>query len=292
VGASSMDRSFDSQLEHALRLLHLGSPQAAEEALKEALSLEPQSAPAHALLAMCLLSLRRLHAAEHEARLALGLAPDAALPHLVLGQILFARRRLRQAEEHLARAAVLDPDDPDHHRALASLLDFTGRRREGRAALAEGRLLQARARAQEALEQAPEHGEALVLMGNVLLRQGDVERAREHAHWAVRQDPTDRGALHLLASVKARSNPFLGLWWRWTAWMGTTGDGTEMLVVIVPFLLYRVGEVALKNAGLANAAQLLQWVWMAIVAYTWFAPAIFRRMLQKELSEVRLKPGF
>lgn len=188
--------------------------------------------------------------------------------------------RSAEAGPVLLRALDLDPSDPATLVALGEL------------DLSRGEQAGARARAQEALEQAPEHLEALVLMGEVLLRQGDIEGARDHALWAVHQDASDAGALRLLASIKARTNRFLGLWWRWNAWMSTTSDGSEMLWVLAPYVLYRVASTAATNAGWTSCVQVLSYVWLALVAYTWYAPVLYRRMLAKELGDVRLRSGF
>src|SRR5205085_365238 len=114
----------------------------------------------------------------------------------------FTRRKDEQLRA-LEKALELDPEEPE---TLADL---------GRWHLNHGDLDRAERMAREALELSPEHGEALVLMGHALLRRGDVQAARDHAVWALRNDPGSRAALHLLASIKARSNFFLGLWWRW-----------------------------------------------------------------------------
>ncbi|XXY46877.1 hypothetical protein WME91_43440 [Sorangium sp. So ce269] len=65
-----------------------------------------------------------------------------------------------------------------------------------------------------ALKAEPEHADALILIGDVLLRRGDASGAREHAVWAIRTDVRDPDALRLLAAIKARESLLLGLWFR------------------------------------------------------------------------------
>ena len=129
-------------------------------------------------------------------------------------------------------------------------------------------------------------------MGNVLLRRGKVEEAREHAVWALRNDPADRGALRLMAAIKARQNPFLGLWWRYSTWMGSLGDGRAIVVLLGAYVAYRVLTITVADRGNAGLANLVSALWLAFVAYTWFGPAMFRRSLERELESVKLERGF
>ncbi|WP_155296014.1 hypothetical protein [Pseudomonas gelidaquae] len=41
-----------------------------------------------------------------------------------------------------------------------------------------------------------------------------------------------------------------------------------------------------------DAAQMIDWVWLAFAAYTFAAPQIFRRLLEKELAQVKLSKEF
>ena len=55
----------------AQRQMEQGHLEGAAESLRRVLTLDPDLADAHAMLALCLLDLRRLHAAQHEAELAM-----------------------------------------------------------------------------------------------------------------------------------------------------------------------------------------------------------------------------
>ncbi len=46
---------------------------------------------------------------------------------------------------------------------------------------------------------------------------------------------------------------------------------------------------ALGHPSLGTA---LTYAWLATCAYTWFAPVLFRRMIDRELKTVRLDPDF
>lgn len=298
----------------AQQQMQQGQLPAAVESLRRVLGLDPDLADAHALLALCLLDLRRAHAAEHEAELALAFDPESELALYASGLTLTARRKLKAAESQFRALLERQPGDPAYHRALADVHDLMGRRNEvlprlqlaleldpadpetlvdiGRYRLADGDVASAELGAREALEIVPEHHEALVLMGNVLLQRGEVEDAREHALWALRHNPGSRPALHLMAAVKARKSPFLGIWWRYNAWMGGLGEGRAILVLLGAFVLYRVGVIAASDAAKPEVAELINMVWLAIVAYTWVGPAWFRRSVEKELATVKLDERF
>lgn len=302
---------FIAAARHQLRQ---GNARRAVEILRQLLAADPDHADAHAVLAICLLELRRAHAAEHEAGIALALDPDSLSAVHAAAVAATARRKLDRAEEHYRRLLERLPELAAAHLGLAHVLELSGRRAAALphlekalaldpedpdvlAALGEhhlrgGDLGPAEERARQALELEPEHQDALILMGHLLLRRGRVAEAKEHAIWALRHDPSHRAALYLMAAVKARSNPFLGLWWRWSTWMGTLGDGRAILVLLAAYALYRVGVISADVAGQAELAQALSWVWLALVAYTWLGPGIFRRALARELQQVELGEEF
>ncbi len=93
-------------------------------------------------------------------------------------------------------------------------------------------------------------------------------------------------------AVKARSNFFLGLWWRWSAWMGSLGDQRAILVLLGAFVLYRVALVTADHYEQENLANYLQVVWLGIVAYTWIGAGLFQNALRKELATVKLDKNF
>ena len=296
--------------ELAERQLALGQVHGAIESLRRVLAMDPDMADAHAVLALALLRLKRLAAAEHESGMALTLEPESWLALWASGHVLKAQRRFGEAEERFETLRAHDPTSAQPLVALARLRQLQGRRAEagpllekarrldpeepdvlaalGDWYLDKGRLDEAERLAHEALELEPEFGDALILMGSVHLRRGRLEAAREHAIWALRQDPSDESALHLLASVKARSSRLLGLWWRWSAWMGTLEDGHSILVLLGAFVLYRFGVITADFYQHENLASYLQVLWLGLVAYTWIGPGLFHRSLKQELAGVKL----
>lgn len=308
------ERDVERWLALAESQIRRGQLTGAIDTLRRVLSVDPDHAEAHAYLALCLLDQRRLHAAVHEAGLALALDPENTTALYASGLVQSSRRHFGLAEEQFRQLLEREPGNPAYYRSLADVYGLTGRRQEmlpllqkalelapddpenladlGDWHLRRGELAEAERRAREALTLEPEHHGGLILMGYVQLRRGRVDEAREHAVWALRNQPTSRQALYLLAAIKARSNWFLGLWWRYSAWMGTLGDGRAIVVLLAAFVLYRVGLVTAEGYGQVELANYVQFLWLALVAYTWIGPGLFHQSLKKELAAVRLDKDF
>lgn len=308
------DTPIERLEEHARRQLERGDAAGAIETLRRALGQEPADAGLHALLAAALLSARRRHAARLEAEQAVGLEPESSLAHRVLGYVRLAFRDHGGAARAFQAAVALAPHDPQARLGLGRLHAAAGRRAEARAAFEEalaldpgeldaqvelgdlaleaGRREEARGRALEVLRESAEHEGGLALMGRVLLADGEVEEARRHALAILAADPRSAAALHLLVAAKARRSPLLGLWWRWNAFMSSLGDGRAILVLVGLYVAQRLATVALADAGAPGAAGWVSTGWLVFAAYTWIGPAVFSRLLRKELDTVRLKPGF
>jgi Flp pilus assembly protein TadD len=298
----------------AQQLLRIGNAGGAIEHLRRALGAAPDDAFAHALLALCLNDTRRLHAAAHEAKLALSLAPEMPVAHLVAGIVATNRRHFRAAEEHLTQARALAPGDSNVLRWLARLYRATGRRKLVQAtlqealshapedpeiladlgwnALGQNDVAAAERYATQALHVDPESAEGSVLQGHVLLRRGDVAAAREHALLALQNDADNDSALRLMCHIKMRENPFLGLWWRYSVWVGGFGGTRTIAVLIGMFLAYALGRQLLLDTGQAALADGLTYLWLGFCVYTWVGAGWFHKAVQKELASVRLKTGF
>jgi Tfp pilus assembly protein PilF len=306
-----MARELQNYLERAHQQLGQNNAAAAIETLRMALTIDPEHAHAHALLAICLQNEKRLYAAEYEAGQALTLEPESAFSHYAMALVLMSKRKLAQAETHLQRCIALDPDNAEYLRMLARLNDLWGRSQQVMAMLEKARDMDPNnpdvwadiaryyyfeqndpLRAQESLQYAlslqPEHGSSLVTMGFVLLHQGRVEDARQHALWALRQNPRDEYALNLFCSVQARKSLTLGLWWRINKFFGS-GSITRMTLMLVgAYIVYRFAEMLLGDYGNTNLRLALQIAWFSFFLYTWIGPRIFARQMQKELQSVKL----
>ncbi|KQQ54620.1 hypothetical protein ASF84_14950 [Pseudomonas sp. Leaf127] len=304
----------DYLLEVAYQRLSTGHVDGAIDSLRQLLANDPESAEAHALLAVCLLNMRRLHAARHESRLALAHDPGLALAHYAAGQIDVASRQFKSAEQHLLQLLDLEPMQPRGYRSLADLYQLTGRLSESLPLLEKALELQpddaanltamadyhracgdygkAQLYARQALQADPAHIGAIVVLGHLLLREGNVQGAREHAAWALQEDPNSVAALGLLTEVKARSNVFMGGWWRFNRWLIERGSTRAIVLLLVMFVCYRVTVLTVSSQGYPQVAQMIDWLWLGFAIYTFAAPQIFRRTMDKELAQVKLSRDF
>lgn len=304
----------DYLLQLAYQRLQADHNDGAIDALRQLLASDPHSGEAHALLAICLMNMRRVHAAKREVQLAL--ASDAQLPlaHYAAAQVAMALRKFSLAQEHLTQLLDMEPLNPINYRCLAELYQLTGRLAQSREPLekalelapddasnlvamaqfhrASGHWDQAHQFARQALQADPGNAGAVVVLGHLLLREGDVKGARENAIWALQENATNVAALHLLTAVKARSNLFLGAWWRFNSWMNERSATRAIVLLLFMFVAYRVVVITLTAQGYPQVAQMIDWVWLAFAAYTFAAPQIFRRLLEKELIQVKLSKEF
>ncbi|MCK6549169.1 tetratricopeptide repeat protein [Myxococcota bacterium] len=310
----SWTEASHDELPHAYWAHARGDHALALELTRRHLSKDPEDSAAHALLALVLVALKRLHAAEAEARLALTLDAGSAFAHRALGVVLFAKKDWKTAEGHLVQALELEPDAIESFRALAMLRAKSGRRREARelldralslapedggvltdlAALSldDGDDAGAERFVRAALELDAEHAEALAVMGRILLRRGDVAGAKEHAVWSIRSGGVSNDGLHLIANIKARESPLLGLWWRWATWMGEVGTSRGIVLLLAAFAIYRTITILFEGTPNATLIPLVQLFWYAAVAYTWVAPSLYARMVNKEIESVSLRQDF
>lgn len=308
------EREIQLRIARAERLLRQGNPQAALELMRDVLTADPEHATAHAVLALALLELRRLHAAELEARRALYEEPELPFAHYAMALVAMAKRDLPRAQEHLDTLLALEPDDPANHITMAVCLEQRGRHDEALTVLEHAltlapddpQVLAALGSAHhergqhelaarycgQALEADPEHLAAHRLRGWLDLHEGHVAQARAHACFVLGHDPADAEAIRLLVAAKARKNPLLAGWWRLNAWLERLDERRRMLVLLGSFVVYRVVTIVLRHRGLHDAAELLQWAWLGLCVYTWVGPGMFRRWLDRERAQVRLRDDY
>ncbi|MDP3844837.1 MAG: tetratricopeptide repeat protein [Pseudomonas sp.] len=301
-------------LDLAYQRLNNGQVEGAINCLRQLLSNAPEHAEAHALLALCLLEMRRAVAAEREVGLALASDAQLEFAHFVAARVAMMRRKFKLAARHLAQVLEMNPLEVRYQLAQADLQALLGRRAQQLpyllralelapddpdclAAMAEfyrrgGEVEQAENFARQALQQHAAHSGAIVTLGHLLLRRGEVQAAREHATWALGEDANDIAALYLISAVKARSNPLMGLWWRYNSWMSELGPTHSIIVLLVMFVVYRVAVIAAGQHGHIMLSQVIQWGWLAFVIYSFAGPQIFKRSLAKELEQVKLSRDF
>lgn len=308
------DRHIDVLLEQAGTQRRLGNWRAAIDLCQRALALDPDRAHAHAALAFSLLGARRVSGAVIEARLALAMDGDDTYCHYAMAAALEADRKLDDAWTHCMIVLESDSRDVDVRVLGARIRRHRGQREEAIALLHEALeiepshvdTLSSLARlemeekdldaATEHIEQAlradPSDLEAHVVAGLIELVKGDADAAEKHARYVLGQDSTDRNGLELWAAIKARRSWILGLWWRFNVFISLRSETGQIALLIGGFIAIRVAIIVLVALELFGAADLLGYGWLAFCAYTWFAPEIFRWMLNNDLGTVTLDPNF
>jgi tetratricopeptide (TPR) repeat protein len=223
---------------------------------------------------------RRLEEAERLVEQLLEIDPADGINYVLAAQLRIQQQRYDVAARHLDTARELAPNDPD-------VLLFSGE-----LAWAEGKMDEAEAYAEEALAAYPEHADAHLLAGRLALRRGRLDEARDHALFAMRTDPADPDALHILAGIKARRSFVLGAWWRLNVWMSTLTDERLMAALLAGFLVSQLIVIVAEEFDFPLIAAMFHYAWLALCAYTWFGPALFRRSLEKELQGVDLSADY
>ncbi len=308
------DRQITVLLEQAEVQRRLGNHRGATELVQRALTLDPDHARAHAALAFTLLGARRLPGAVIEMRAALGLDANDPYIHHVAAAVLGAERKLEDAWAHClialegpvaatetyvlgARIRTLQGDRPRAKELLLEALALDAAHtgaltRLARLELDAGNRAEASRLALLALESDPADHEAHIVAGYLDLASDDTAGAEQHARFVLNQNATDQDGLALWTAIQARRNWLLGLWWRWNAWISRGDERRRVALLIAMFVLVRIAIILTGELGYEGASRALTLGWLGFCAYTWFAPELFRRMLQRELGTVHLDPDF
>lgn len=308
------DRQVEVLLEQAEVQRRLANHRGAIGLVQRALSLDPDHARGHAVLADILLDAKRLPGAVIEVQLALTLDGNDPFIHHVAAEVRAAQRKLDDAWAHClialegpavalgsyvlasriralrgertaARELVLEALalDADHTEALTQLARLeldAGRRDEAASAIAR------------ALESDPVDRDAHLVAGYVALARGDAAVAEQHARFVLNQNAIDDNGLALWAAIQARRNWLLGAWWRWNTWVSLGDDRRRVALLIGGFVLAQLAIIVSDELDLDTLARVLQLTWLGLCAYTWFAPELFRRMITRSLGTVQLDPDY
>jgi Tfp pilus assembly protein PilF len=209
-------------------LIDQGRYDQAEKELRQALSLEPDYAPAHGLLAVCLSEQKQHAEALQEIGLAIALRPAYPRFHFIQSGILRQQRNLDAATQAILEALRLNPDDADFYAQLGSFQHDQQKYTEALKSVEQGlsidaehvwsmslRLLtllklgqiaQAEADINGALALAPTHSFLHAARGWIFLHQNQIPAAMNSFKEALRLDPSQEWArLGLLEALKARN---------------------------------------------------------------------------------------
>ena len=275
----------------------------AEDELRRCMADDPDFAPAHALLALCMLARESFADATDCAQRAVGMAPDVPFPHYVLAQVMMARNRFEEAEQSARQAVELNPYSADLHQMLGDAY-FAQRRwpsaleeaEEGLRLDAEhigcanlramalvklGRKDEADKVLEGVLARDPEDGYSHANQGWTALHQNDPKKALEHFREALRLEPTlEFAQAGMVEALKARYFIYR-LMLRWFLWMSSLGRRWQWVFILVLFFSTRIiRNLAQDNP---NLGPILWPMWGILIGFslmTWIADPLFNLMLR------------
>ncbi|MBD2743774.1 tetratricopeptide repeat protein [Coleofasciculus sp. FACHB-1120] len=290
-------------LERARLLIEQSRYEMAEQELRQELAMEPDSAIAHTLLALCLNHRQMYPEATQMAQRAIRLAPDWGYAHYVLAYILCDYNQLLEAETVLKEALRLSPDNPSYfallsrirynqqlwHSALEAATqglvvdpeDVECLNYRAMCLMQLGRLPEAQAVIESAIALDPEYAGSYANRGWILLAQGGYPaKALECFREALRLQPTFEWARRgILEALKAK-NPLYRLMLRYFLWSSRLSHGRRLVFSIGLYFVFR-----LLVGGIA-ATSFNPLLWFVVIAYclfvllTWIADPLFTLLLR------------
>jgi len=289
-------------LDRARLLLERRRFGAAAEAARQAIAEDPESGPAHAVLALCLVPDGKIDEALREARLAVQLAPDRPLAHHALAAALFEKGRHKEARASIEEMIRLDPFEPDHHALLAMAAAARARWEDMLAAAERGieldsehvdctnlrafalrklrRKDEAAADLDAALALDPENSETHAHRGWQRLEAGDTKGALAAFRASLRLDADNEWAREgIVEALKARHllyRVFLG----YVFWMARLSGRAQLAVLVGAYVLYRIVlGVQRSRPELSVWLTPLLGVYIAFVVLTWIGAPLFDLLL-------------
>lgn len=299
VGAST---DADVHVERGYQLYAQARFDLAEDALRLALSADPDDAYAHALLALCLEGQDQYEKAADEARRAVGLDPSEPLGHYALGRAAQALGRYEEAVASSREAIRLDPESPQKRWLLGSLLLDLGEAREALDMAEEGLRLDSEhsscnnlralalvhlGRDEEAVESTaaalarnPENPHTHAARGWALIRTSP-PAALEHFREALRLDPSNEPArAGLVESLKSR-NRIYHAFLRYSLRMDRLSVRARWAVLLGLVFAYQMVQTATRSdPRLTYLAVPVLVLWCVFVLLTWIARPVFNLILR------------
>jgi tetratricopeptide (TPR) repeat protein len=284
-------------------LLGQGRFKDAKDEILKHLGLVPEDGSAYAFLALCELNLGQPKEATAFAQNAITLAPDYAFAHYMLAQALHHRNRLAEAEKSVNEAIRLEPEEPLHFAALAAIrmsqrkfrdalaaadaglaLDPTDSRclnQRASALVMLGRRAEAAATMAGALANSPDDSMTHANQGFALLHANDPRKAIHHFREALRINPENEHAkVGIVESLKARRFIYR-LLLQYFFLVSRLPQSAQMVLLVAmlfgPGLLRKWGE---KSPFTEMCVEIVIAAYLAFAAMTWLGNAAFNLMLR------------
>ncbi len=302
-----------SSVSIAEALLNAGNPRGAVEEAKKALALNPENIAAGLVLARALLKQSKLTEARSAAESVLRLDAENIDALQTLGASLTLQKQFKKGMRVAEQVILLAPDEAIGffmraicHEQMEKFRKATrdyrmGLARDpfgltnGRAIFASflinrGRLAEAAKLSEELTSQDAGSFDAVLLRANLALRDGRTEDAREDVLWALSQDAESKTAIHLLAQIKIKSNPLSGIWWRYAVWIERYSAGQRWAINMTILVAWFCSLILLVFFGLGILVGPFILAYFGFRILNWICPWLLRRMVNKELKSVEVKP--
>jgi tetratricopeptide (TPR) repeat protein len=172
--------------------------QAADDASRKALLLDPGLAEAHVSRGLAISLSKRYDEAELEFQTAIRLDSRLFEAYYFYARACFQQGKLKEAARQFEQASEVKPEDYQAPQLLAMVYMGLGRKQD-----AEESYRRAWQRAEKHLELHPDDARALYLGANALCQLGERARSFDWAQRALAIDPEDCGILYNIACVYA-----------------------------------------------------------------------------------------
>lgn len=272
IAADAIAAHPDDPSAHAalgLVLVATDEPQAGLEAVGQALRLDPSLEFAHFVAARAYEGLGRWAEAERSLRTVLELDPRADHAAASYAFLLSRLDRDREALQWIEYALSLDPDDADYHAARARLL----------LVVPSSSWSMSEESARIALRIDPRNSDAEAVLGFVLMRDRRWAEAETHFRAVLSRDPTHALAFNGLSELTMARSPLYAPLLLLSLTLSRLSSDGRLMVVFGAWVLYRGGSSALRAGELDAAAEVLWWVYLGFVLWTWFAQPVTRTLL-------------
>jgi tetratricopeptide (TPR) repeat protein len=240
-------------------LVELERWDAASSAAASGLALDPDRVELLHLRALALWRRGELAGAESAVLAALELTPEDPVLLCTYAHLVASAGQLDKAERLVDEASRLDPDDAYVRRTRAEL------------AYLSGRDAAAERHARGALELDPEDADSLTLMGVAAYQRGHGRRGAADVRRAAGLDPSSENHVMLAREMSGSMHPLLLPLWP----IYRFGRGPVWIAGVAA--LFAVARLD-APAPLAAAVVIL---WLVFVAYSWIAPPLVQRWLER-----------
>jgi len=257
---TSSDEAVDAWRLRAHAYLELERYDEATEAATRGLAEEPNHVELLGALGIAEWHRNALASAERALLAALEIAPDDPQLLSTYAHVVASAGQFDKARRLIDRASELDPDDAHVARTRMELAYLSGRDRE------------AEEHGVEALALDPEDAQTHSILGGVAAERGQIRRGARHLRGAAELDPSV--ANYALGAREARKWTHPLFWPLWP--INRFGPGPVWIVGVACLIVS-------ERVAPPTVSWVVLVVWLVFVAYSWIAPPLLERWLERRL---------